>query len=48
MLGKNVIIKICPVTKNSARLVTYYEITDSDVEATIQKLKYVMEEYESR
>lgn len=42
------IIKICPVTKNSARLVTYYEITDSDVEATIQKLKFVMQEYESR
>jgi len=46
-LGRNTaIIKICPVTKNVVRLVTYFEITDADVEATIDKLKFVMQEYE--
>ncbi|XP_069684964.1 uncharacterized protein [Periplaneta americana] len=47
-LGKDAaIVKICPVTKNTVRLVTYYEITDADVEATICKLLFVMKEYES-
>jgi len=46
-LGRNTaIIKICPATKNAVRLVTYFEITDADVEATIDKLKFVMQEYE--
>ncbi|XP_021938672.1 probable low-specificity L-threonine aldolase 2 [Zootermopsis nevadensis] len=45
--NKTAIIKICPVTNKSARLVTYYEITDADVEATICKLKLVMQEYET-
>jgi hypothetical protein len=47
-LGTNTaVIKICPVTKNTVRIVTYCEITDADVEATIHKLKFVMQEYES-
>lgn len=46
-LGRNTaIIKICPLTKNAVRLVSYFEITDADVEATIDKLKFVMQEYE--
>jgi len=46
-LGRNTaVIKICPVTKNVFRLVTYFEITDADVEATIDKLKFVMQGYE--
>jgi threonine aldolase len=47
-LGRNTaIVKISPATKNAVRLVTYFEITDADVEATIEKLKFVMQEYES-
>jgi threonine aldolase len=47
-LGRNTaIVKIGPVNKNAVRLVTYFEITDADVEATIEKLKFVMQEYES-
>ena len=46
-LGKNkAVIKICPVTTNAVRLVTYFEITDASVETTIVKLKFVIQGHE--
>ncbi|PSN45213.1 putative low-specificity L-threonine aldolase 2 [Blattella germanica] len=44
--NERIIIKICPTSKKAVRIVTYYEITDDDIAATIRKLNFVIKEYE--
>lgn len=46
--GKGIVVKISSRDRKFARLVSYRQITDEDVDLTIKKIKFVIHEFDKK
>lgn len=47
-MGANVVVKVLPWTCDSVRFVTHHDVSTADIEAAVAKLRYVIQEVDSR
>ena len=47
-VGGSIIVKVLPWTNTAVRFVTHHDISTGDIEAAAAKLKYVIQEIDSK
>lgn len=48
VVGASVVVKVLPWTCESVRFVTHHDASTTDIEAVIAKLRYVIQEMDSK
>lgn len=47
-MGASVVVKVLPWTTTAVRFVTHHDVSEADIEAAAAKLKYVIQEVDSK